>query len=178
MCPVPGARRDRVPHGDRQFGEQCGRRVDRTLDAELRHGDEIERGARIHGNPFGREPEISRDLAQACIGQLDPDDAAAYNNRGISYDNLGQYQRAIEDYDKSIQLDPDDADNYINRGSAYSQLGQHQNSINDYTKAIQIGGSNDAVAYNNRSNRYLALGQSTLADADKTMACSLDSKYC
>ena len=32
-------------------------------------------------------------------------------------------------------------------------------------------GNNDAVRYRN-------LGQSTLADADKTMACSLDSQWC
>jgi len=31
----------------------------------------------------------------------------AYNNRGAAYAVLGQYQLAIEDYDKAIQLDPD-----------------------------------------------------------------------
>ncbi len=29
--------------------------------------------------------------------ELDPNDAAAYYNRGISYSELGQDQRAIED---------------------------------------------------------------------------------
>ena len=47
----------------------------------------------------------------------------------------------------------------------------------DYTKAIQID-PDFAMAYNNRSNSYRGLGQPTLADADKTMACSLDSQYC
>ena len=32
--------------------------------------------------------------------------SAAYNNRGGSYSDLDQHQRAIEDYDKAIELDP------------------------------------------------------------------------
>ena len=95
-----------------------------------------------------------------------------------SYKKLGQYQTAINDYTKAIQLDPDYANAYINRGSAYSSLSKNQDAINDYTKAIQIGGSNDAVAYNNRGIRYRALGQYALSDADETMACSLDSDWC
>ena len=42
--------------------------------------------------------------------ELDPNDAAAYYNRGHSYSDLGQYQRAIEDFDKAIELDPNDAE--------------------------------------------------------------------
>ena len=55
-------------------------------------------------------------------------------------------------------------------------LGQHQNAINNYTKVIQLD-PEYANAYNNRGIAYRALGQPALADADKTMACSLDSKY-
>ena len=38
--------------------------------------------------------------------------------------------------------------------------------------------SNDALAYDNRGKAYRGLSQYALADADKTMACSLDSQYC
>ena len=31
--------------------------------------------------------------------KLDPNSAGAYNNRGLSYRNLGQYQRALNDDD-------------------------------------------------------------------------------
>ena len=34
--------------------------------------------------------------------------------RGTSYHRLGQYQRAIEDYDKAIELDPSRAEEYNN----------------------------------------------------------------
>ena len=30
----------------------------------------------------------------------------AYNNRGVSKKNLGQYQEALKDYEKALELDP------------------------------------------------------------------------
>ena len=59
------------------------------------------------------------------------------SNRGIAYADLGQYQRAIEDYNEAIRLKPDYAMAYSNRGIAYSKLGQYQRAIEDYNKAIR-----------------------------------------
>ena len=58
--------------------------------------------------------------------RLDPQYAIAYNNRGFAYDNLGQHERAIEDYDETIRLDPQYVKAYNNRGNAYYNLGQHE----------------------------------------------------
>jgi uncharacterized repeat protein (TIGR02543 family) len=111
--------------------------------------------------------------------QLDPDYAKAYQNRGYSYAKLGQYATAIADYTKSIQLDPDYANAYLNRGVAYHNQtpGQYQLAITDYTKTIQLD-PDYGLAYDNRGIAYRNLGHTTLADSDKTMACSLDSQYC
>ncbi len=54
-----------------------------------------------------------RDYDQVI--RLDPNDKATYNNRGIAYKYLGQYQRAIRDYDKGIQLEPDNGTYYYMR---------------------------------------------------------------
>ena len=43
------------------------------------------------------------DLAIA----LEPEFAATYANRGILHDRMGQYQKALADYDKAAQLDPE-----------------------------------------------------------------------
>ena len=51
---------------------------------------------------------------------------------------LGEYQRAIEDFDKAIQLDPDDAWAYSKRSSAYKRLGQKAKAEADYDKACRL----------------------------------------
>ena len=81
--------------------------------------------------------------------ELDPNNALAYRNRGNSYNELGQNERAIEDYDKAIELDPNVAAAYNRRGISYSELGQNERAIEDYDKAIALD-SNLAGAYRNR----------------------------
>jgi len=49
--------------------------------------------------------------------------------------HLGQYQRAIQDYDKAIQVDPDHVKAYTNRGNAYKNLGQKAKANADFGKA-------------------------------------------
>jgi TPR repeat len=50
--------------------------------------------------------------------QLNPKDAAPYNNRGMAYNAKGDHDRAIADYDHAIGLDPKAAIAYYNRGNA------------------------------------------------------------
>ena len=58
-----------------------------------------------------------RDYDQVI--KLDSNDAIGYVNRGISYAEQGEYDRAIRDFDQALRLDPNDAAAYINRGEAY-----------------------------------------------------------
>ena len=64
----------------------------------------------------------------------------AYSNRGLDYyDNKGQYDKAIEDYNRAIALDPNYASAYFNRGLAYEMLGNKSMAISDYRKACDLG---------------------------------------
>jgi tetratricopeptide (TPR) repeat protein len=101
---------------------------------------------------------------------LEPEDAVAYYNRGVSYLVLEQYERAIEDYDKAIELKPDYADAYNNRGLSYSLIKETQRALFDYDKAIEIDPNNSEVYYN-RGNSYTDLKQyeRAIADYDKAM---------
>ena len=45
--------------------------------------------------------------------------ARGYNNLGNAYGDKGQYDRAIEDYNKAIVLDPNLALAYLNRRATY-----------------------------------------------------------
>ena len=94
--------------------------------------------------------------------KLQPDYFYAYNNRGLAYDDLGQYKRAIEDFNEAIRLKPDYADAYINRGVVYSGLGQYKSAIDDCNKAIHLQ-PEYASAYNNKGTAYRKNGQYQLA---------------
>jgi Tfp pilus assembly protein PilF len=100
---------------------------------------------------------------------------AAYNNRGDAYLALGQYQRAIEDYDKTIELDRDFAKAYNNRGLAYGDLGKYQLALEDFDASIRKN-SNEPIAYFNRGNVFKALGDYQKAIEDYSKAIELNPR--
>ena len=59
--------------------------------------------------------------------------ASSWHTSGTCH--LGQYQRAIQDYDKAIQVDPDHVKAYTNRGNACKSLGQKAKADADFGKA-------------------------------------------
>ena len=63
----------------------------------------------------------------------------AYNNRGGAYLWLGQYQRAIEDYDEAIRLDRELVLPYVNRARAYAVLGKDREAQQDADRAVGLG---------------------------------------
>ena len=71
--------------------------------------------------------------------ELKPDDADAYFNMGIAYNNQGNYPKAIESYEKAIDLKPDYASAYNNMGNAYHDQGNTQLQILNYKKAAKLG---------------------------------------
>ncbi len=50
----------------------------------------------------------------------------AFNNRGVSLKNMGQYAKAIADYDVAIRLDASKSNRWNNRCWARLLLGQLQ----------------------------------------------------
>ena len=90
--------------------------------------------------------------------ELNPQMAAAFNNRGVAYDSIGKHWRAIEDYDRSLELNPSDAGVYDNRGVAYAHIGIHGQAIQSYSKAIELD-HDRAATFANRGESWLHLGE-------------------
>jgi Flp pilus assembly protein TadD len=60
--------------------------------------------------------------------------AEEYFEQGIANAKKGEYDRAIENYNKAIELKPDDAEAYYNRGIAYKNKGEYDRTIENYIK--------------------------------------------
>ena len=76
--------------------------------------------------------------------ETNPQDAAAYNNRGNAKDDLGDTQGAIADYNKAIDINPQLADAYYNRGLSKGVSGDFQGSCFDIRNASLLR-SQDAI---------------------------------
>jgi tetratricopeptide (TPR) repeat protein len=106
-----------------------------------------------------------------------PNKSRVFTNLGNAYAKLGQYQRSIDAYDRSIRLTPIYAEGYYNRGTFYGKLlGQYQLAIEDFNMAISLN-PNYIKAYNNRGLANDNLGQYQLAIEDFTKAISLKPDY-
>jgi tetratricopeptide (TPR) repeat protein len=53
--------------------------------------------------------------------RLEPDDAWAYNERGVASHRMADYDRALQDYSEAVRLKPDYAEAYRNRAGAYEK---------------------------------------------------------
>ncbi|WP_269617306.1 tetratricopeptide repeat protein [Prochlorococcus marinus] len=73
--------------------------------------------------------------------------------------NKGEYEKAIEYFNKAIKQYSREGAAYYNRGNAYSELGKSEEAIKDYLKSIELDSeTGNQYAYNNISIEYDALG--------------------
>ncbi len=93
------------------------------------------------------------------------DRATAYNNRGWSYSDKGDHDRAIPDFDEAIRLDPKLAIAFVNRGWSYERKGDYDRAIADYDEAIRLD-PKYSLAYNNRGWAHQLKGEYDQAIAD------------
>jgi len=67
-----------------------------------------------------------------------PDDADAWNNKGVSLAQLGKYEEAIKYYDKAIEIKPDFANAWFNKGNSLVKLGKEEEARICYDKAKKL----------------------------------------
>ena len=77
--------------------------------------------------------------------RLEPDHPNFFYNRAISYSELGEHTKAVEDYTEAIRLRADDADAYHNRAISYKELGMHLESRLDSKRAKELGAFNSGT---------------------------------
>ena len=70
--------------------------------------------------------------------ELNPNDYSNWHWLGLSYNENGQYQEAINSLLKAVELNPDDELNWHLLGHSYYKNGQYQDAINSLLKAIEL----------------------------------------
>ncbi|WP_024968702.1 CHAT domain-containing protein, partial [Microcystis aeruginosa] len=92
------------------------------------------------------------------------------NNLGVDYHLLGQYQKAINYHQQSLEIAEKigdlkvQADSLGNLGNVYQSLGQYQKAIDDHQKSLDIAKKigdqgSKARSLGNLGNAYQSLGQ-------------------
>ena len=103
--------------------------------------------------------------------------ARAHYNRGTALDNLGQQERAKQDFDIAISLMPDMAAAYNNRANVLRRMGALEAAVADYDKSIELGNPLPHLPHYGRATAKEALGDIEGARADLTKALSLAPDY-
>ena len=99
--------------------------------------------------------------------------AEDFYSLGITFHQRGEYQEAIDRYDRAIELNPNYATVYNNRGTAKGALGDYQGAIADFSEVIELN-PQLAEAYYNRGRAQHVLGnyKEAIADYDRAIECN------
>ncbi len=158
---------------------------DKTI-AQLRADDVVDVDKRT---PYRQACEVLAELSKHLAEN--PEDAAAYNNRGCVFqrrgdldNNTDDYDHALVDFDEVLRLRPDDAVAHFNRGTVYAFRADTNDSPDDFRRAfadldeaIRLD-SEMAAAYATRGQLHESQGQLKDAVADFTVAATLDPNFC
>ena len=100
----------------------------------------------------------------------------AYHNRGVSRAMLGDYQKAISDFNIAIKQNRSKySDTYFNRAEIFAEMEEFELAERDYDRAWQID-STDIEALVGRGHARYQLGKTSEALRDFDEALDLDPK--
>ena len=80
---------------------------------------------------------IENELFNKCIS-LNNKISEIYSNRGVAYNNLGQYDKAVDDYLNAIKLNPNFSEALCNLGVTYNHLKKFDKAIISLKKALEL----------------------------------------
>ena len=86
------------------------------------------------------------EIRKEVLGEKHPDTAMSYNNIGNVYYNLGDYNEALEYFNKALEIKKEVlgekhaniASSYLNIGNLYYKLGDYKKALKYHNKALEI----------------------------------------
>lgn len=107
---------------------------------------------------------------------LEPNNAAAWNNRGNALDDLQQHEKAIASFDKALALNPNYPQALCNKGVALGGLHRNIEALACFNQSISTD-SHFALAHTNRGNALRALGHMNEAIDSHSQAIAIDPEF-
>lgn len=141
-----------------------------ALDVKPEHANSLENRTII----FIHKKDFASALKDAeQMVKFYPTTGKGYYLRGFVEDKLGQQDKALTDYSKSIEFDPKNAEAWANRGIIYYNTKQDYSAAKaDFDAAFQINPKN-AVYVINRARCWIALNNKAEAMRDIDLAKQL-----
>ena len=95
---------------------------------------------------------------------------------GTTYLNAGDYEKAVKNFNKSIEKNDKFIDAYFNRALSYTYLKKYDEAINDYSIVIKLDPNNE-VSFFNRSRIFNLKKEYQKALSDLNSAINIDKKF-
>ena len=91
-------------------------------------------------------PVLTEHIALEADSQLKSE---VFSMRGVAYNNKGNYDRAIADFNEASRLNPNDARVFHVRGVAYYNKSNYDRAIEDFNEALRLNldDVNDTFSY-------------------------------
>jgi predicted O-linked N-acetylglucosamine transferase (SPINDLY family) len=144
-----------------------------VLQVQPRHFDGLHLLGVVHyqrGDLQGAVRQIDAAL------RINPDVAAAHNNRGNALKDLGRPEEALASFERAIALKPDYAEAFYNRGNTLRELERFADAVASYDRAIALR-PDYAAAFSNRGSALKELERFDEALASYDRATALKPDY-
>jgi len=96
---------------------------------------------------FGEYDKALQSFDQVI--QLEPDNAAGYDNKGALFFRQGKFNECIPAFQKALQLQPYAA-TYSNLGTAYFFLKRYPEAVQQFEKAVEMNPDEEMMVGNGR----------------------------
>ena len=125
--------------------EQLNTTVVATLELERDEDDDLPAAS-------SADPQTMRKLE--ALGYLTPDNADAHNNLGQRYQQRGDFDKAVEEYERALAIRPKFHSAYNNIGVCYGNLERYAEAEQAFLKAIELK-PDDVFAMNNLAVMFI-----------------------
>ena len=96
--------------------------------------------------------------------------------KGLTELQAGDFDKAVKNFNKSIQKNDNFVDAYFKRALSYTYLKKYEEAINDYSTVIELS-PNDEVSFFNRSRIFTLMKDYEKALSDVNSAINIDKEF-